>query len=393
MTHSIWRFSLVWALVGVLFSCSCKKQTPTEEPDKPRLKITGISVYEGDADNGKTVSVELDKASTEAITVNYRFVDESALFGEDFTASTTTVTLQAGETEADIPFTIIGDTLREPDESFQIVIDDAAGADVVASTASITIKNDDDGVIVPTDGYTTPTSYAGYKLVWQDEFNGSTVSNDWTFEIGDHGWGNNEWQYYTNGQNVSVANGKLVIEAREESYQGANYTSTRMITMNKQSFQYGRVDIRAVLPEGQGIWPALWMLGDNFQTVGWPACGEIDIMEVVGHEPGTVHGTVHWDNNGHAEYGDSYTLPGGKKFSEEFHVFSIIWDANSIRWFMNDIQFNEVSITPGHMTEFHAPFFFIFNIAVGGNWPGYPDATTIFPQRMIVDYIRVFEKV
>lgn len=392
MIRSFWHVPLVWALAVVMISCSCKKQPAPDEPDLPRLKVTGITVYEGDANTDHAVTIELDREASAVVTVNYRFVDESALFGEDFTSASTTVTLQPGEMEKGIPFTIIGDTLREPDETFQVTIDNVSGAEIVNTSASVTIKNDDDAVIVPTDGYSTPTSYAGYKLVWQDEFSGSTISNDWTFEIGDHGWGNNEWQYYTNGNNAWLDNGNLIIEAREEQFQGADYTSSRMITMNNQSFQYGRVDIRAVLPEGQGIWPALWMLGDNFQTIGWPACGEIDIMEVVGHEPSTVHGTVHWDNNGHVEYGNSYTLTNGKKFSDEYHVFSIIWDDTSIKWFVNDIQYSEVSITPAHMSEFHAPFFFIFNIAVGGNWPGYPDGTTLFPQRMIVDYIRVFEK-
>lgn len=386
------QFSLIGLLACSVLACSCKKQPTPEDPVVPRLKINGLSIYEGDADNTVDLLVELSEATTEVVIINYRLANESAVIGEDFSSPATTLTIAPGEVTASLPVTIVGDTLREPDETFRIVVNSVDNATNISTNVTVTIKNDDENVIIPVDGYATPTSYAGYKLVWQDEFNGNAVSNDWTFEIGDHGWGNNELQYYTNGDNVTVNNGKLIIEARKESFQGAPYTSTRMITMNKQSFQYGRVDIRAVLPEGQGIWPALWMLGSNFSSVGWPACGEIDIMELVGHEPSTVHGTVHWDNNGHAEYGNGYTLSSGKKFGDEFHVFSIIWDENSIKWYVNDIQFNEVAITQGHMTEFHAPFFFIFNIAVGGNWPGYPDATTVFPQQMVVDYVRVFQR-
>ncbi len=247
-------------------------------------------------------------------------------------------------------------------------------------------------------GYVTPLSYDGYDLVWHDEFDGNTVNPDyWVFEIGDGcpdlcGWGNNEWQYYRNG-NAWVSDGVLTIEARRENFGGSSFTSARMKTEGRKSFQYGRVDIRALLPKGQGIWPALWMLGNNITTVGWPRCGEIDIMEMIGGSgrENQVHGTLHWHNNGHVFTGGSYTLSEGT-FADEYHVFTIIWDEEYIRWFVNDIQYYELLITPAHMTEFHQEFFFIFNVAVGGNWPGYPDQTTTFPQQMRVDYIRVFQK-
>ncbi|TVQ93476.1 MAG: glycoside hydrolase family 16 protein [Bacteroidetes bacterium] len=247
-------------------------------------------------------------------------------------------------------------------------------------------------------GYTTPLHYDGWDLVWHDEFNGNSINSDyWTFEIGDGcphlcGWGNNEWQYYR-AQNAWVEGGVLTIEARRESVGNRNYTSARMKTQGKKSFQYGRVDIRALLPKGQGIWPALWTLGESITSFGWPACGEIDIMEMIGGSgrENRVHGTVHWDLNGHVQAGGSYTLPSGT-FADEYHVFSIIWDENLIRWFVNDIQYYQIDITPNHMTEFHEEHFFLFNVAVGGNWPGYPDGTTLFPQQMKVDYIRVFQK-
>ncbi len=247
------------------------------------------------------------------------------------------------------------------------------------------------------DGYITPLEYDGYSLIWNDEFNGNTINtNNWTFEIGNGcpnlcGWGNNELQYYRQ-ENAWVDGETLVIEARNENYMGSTYTSARMKTQGKQSFQYGRIDIRALLPKGQGIWPALWMLGENISTISWPACGEIDIMEMIGGSgrENETHGTVHWDNEGHNYIGGSYTPQSGT-FADEYHVFTIIWDENSIKWLVNDTQFYEIDITPEHMSEFHQNHFFIFNIAVGGNWPGDPDQTTIFPQQMKVDYIRVFQ--
>jgi hypothetical protein len=251
----------------------------------------------------------------------------------------------------------------------------------------------EDGEISIDQGYSTPMEYAGYQRVWNDEFDGESVNSaNWKFETGAGGWGNNEKQYYR-PDNTNVGGGLLTIEARKENYQNSEYTSSRMVTQGKKSFTYGRVDIRALLPKGQGIWPALWMLGSSFSTVGWPACGEIDIMEMIGGNgrEKTVHGTLHWDNNGLVSYGQSYSLNSGT-FADEYHVFTLIWDETSMKWYVNDVKFNEVDITPAHMSEFHLPHFFIFNIAVGGNWPGLPDATTIFPQQMKVDYIRVFQK-
>ncbi|MCX2742749.1 family 16 glycosylhydrolase [Mangrovivirga sp. M17] len=262
----------------------------------------------------------------------------------------------------------------------------------INQTEEITVEKGD--VVIPDEGYTTPLSYDGYTLVWQDEFDGSALSSDWTHEIGtgSNGWGNNELQYYRS-ENTTVADGYLTIEARKENFSGQNYTSSRIVTMGKQSFQYGRIDIRATLPEGQGIWPALWMLGSDFPTVGWPSCGEIDIMEMIGgqNRENTVHGTVHWDNNGsHANYGGSHTLSSGT-LSDKFHVFTIIWDSTSITWYIDDFKYHEIDITPAGLSEFHDKFFFIFNVAVGGDWPQKPDATTTFPQQMIVDYVRVFQ--
>lgn len=258
-----------------------------------------------------------------------------------------------------------------------------------STTVSIAIDH-----LAGIEGYSTPLSYDGYTLIWNDEFDGDVLSSDWTFEIGtgSSGWGNNELQYYRK-ENTTVADGYLTITAKKEDFGGQNYTSSRIITKGSQSFKYGRIDIRALLPQGQGIWPALWMLGDNITTVGWPKCGEIDIMEMIGGEnrENTVHGTLHWDDAGtKVDYGESYTLASGI-FADEFHVFTIIWDAHNIKWYVNDQHYLTIDTTPAELSEFHENFFLIFNVAVGGNWPGSPDTSTSFPQKMIVDYVRVFQ--
>ena len=250
-------------------------------------------------------------------------------------------------------------------------------------------------VSIPKVGATSPTSYTNMKLVWADEFDGTALNSDfWSFETGNgsNGWGNNELQFYRT-QNTSIQDGHLVITAKKEPFGGKEYTSSRIITKGKKEFRYGRVDIRAALPKGQGIWPALWMLGSNFDTVSWPACGEIDIMEMIGGggRENTVHGTVHWQNEGkHAQFGGKTTLPSGT-FSDQFAVYSITWDATSIRWFVDNKQYHVIDTTPAELDEFRRNFFFIFNVAVGGNWPGSPNSTTTFPQHLIVDYVRVFQ--
>lgn len=249
----------------------------------------------------------------------------------------------------------------------------------------------------PTTGYSTPESYGGYTLIWQDEFEGSSLNtNNWSHEIGtgSNGWGNNELQYYRS-QNTSVADGVLTIEARKESLSGSNYTSSRIITKDKLEFTYGRVDIRAALPFGNGLWPALWMLGADIDTNTWPRCGEIDIMELRGEEPDRVLGTVHYgpDFENRVVIGndsDPFTLPSGT-FADEWHVFSLVWDENSITWYVDDQQHFSLAIDSERATYFRKDFFLIFNVAVGGNFVVSPDASTVFPQRMFVDYVRVFQ--
>ena len=245
----------------------------------------------------------------------------------------------------------------------------------------------------------SPLSYEDFNLVWSDEFSGTRLDEkNWGHDIGtgDGGWGNNESQYYRSN-NISVADGFLTITAKRENYGGRNYTSSRIKTEGLVTFTYGRVDIRAKLPRGQGIWPALWALGNNFSEVGWPYSGEIDIMEMIGGSgrEDTIHGTVHWNIGGlSAPY--THTFTGGAftadDFSTDFNVFSVIRTADQIEWRVNDVPYYQFAIDDSaSLAAFRKPFFLIFNVAVGGNWPGYPDDTTSFPQRMVVDYVRIFE--
>ena len=231
-----------------------------------------------------------------------------------------------------------------------------------------------------------------WNLVWSDEFDGTTLNTaNWVYDIGtgSGGWGNNELEYYTDRtQNVAVTGGNLEITALKESYGGMGYTSGRIKTLGKQSWTYGKVEARIKLPTGQGIWPAFWMLGSNIGTASWPGCGEIDIMEHVNNESVT-HGTMHWDYNGYQYYGGS----SPNLDLSQYHTYAIEWDANAIKWFVDGTQYWEGNIANSinGTDEFHKPFFILLNLAVGGNWPGSPNSSTVFPAKMYVDYVRVYQ--
>jgi len=236
-----------------------------------------------------------------------------------------------------------------------------------------------------------------WQLVWHDEFDSTALDTTrWTWDIGGNGWGNAELEYYTNRvENARVDSGALVIEARQESFGGRSYTSARLKTQGLGAWKYGRVEARIQIPRGQGLWPAFWMLGDNIAQVGWPTCGEIDIMENIGKEPAIVHGTAHGPGySGANGIGAPYTLSTGA-FADNYHVYAVEWELNSIRWSVDGTQYfatTPASIPSGTTWVYDHPFFIIMNVAVGGGWPGNPDATTTFPQTMVVDYVRVYQR-
>ena len=250
------------------------------------------------------------------------------------------------------------------------------------------------------------SAYGGWQLVWSDEFDqpdgSSPDSTNWGYDIGNgnNGWGNAQLEYDTSRtNNARIQGGNLVIEADQESYGGKAYTSARMNTKGKWSWTYGRIEARMKIPRGQGIWPAFWMLGVNIDSVGWPTCGEIDIMENIGKtsDQGTDHGTIHGPGySGGNGIGGTYTLPGGAKLSDDFHIYAIEWTTNQIKWFLDTNQFftaTPASLPGGTTWVFTAPQFIILNLAVGGKWPGNPDGTTVFPQQMLVDYVHVYNYV
>ena len=251
-----------------------------------------------------------------------------------------------------------------------------------------------------------PGDLTGRTLVWRDEFTGpngfSVDSAKWSFNIGGNGWGNNELQTYTDrSANADLEGGFLVITALKQTFSGPDnitrdYTSARLVTRDKFTQAYGRFEARIKLPYGQGIWPAFWMLGDNIGTSGWPQCGEIDIMENIGREPSVVHGTLHGPGysagNGISA---AYTLPNGRKFSDSFHTFAVEWEPNHIRFYVDGHLYKTrtpADLPPGKPWVFDHPFFIILNVAIGGGWPGNPDTTTVFPQKMLVDYVRVYQR-
>jgi beta-glucanase (GH16 family) len=236
----------------------------------------------------------------------------------------------------------------------------------------------------------------GWTLVWHDEFDGTALDPArWSYDQGGL-WSNGELQFYTaRPENVRVEGGHLVLEARDEEYFGNAYTSGRITTSGKASFTYGRIEARMMGPPGQGLWPAFWMLGDDVAKVNWPGCGEIDIVEVIGKEPGTAHATVHGASfHGVAGLTRSYALPAGA-LSDAEHVYAVEWEPGVIRWYLDDVQYQTVTPrdlpVPEHW-PFQKPFFIILNLAVGGTWPGDPDASTPFPAQLRVDYVRVYQR-
>jgi len=389
---------VVFAGFAVLHFAGCSKSGGSQPtPSAVSAKINSVSQERTTTASVFKFSVTLDKAATSNVSVHYTTQEGDAKAPADFTAATGTLTINAGQTKGDIEVTVTGDSIRKDNQLFYVQLDNPQGCTITTSKGTGTIINENGSSFpVSNAGYTTPDNYPGYTLVWSDEFATNTINPaTWTFETGAGGWGNNELENYTSSQqNAFVSQGNLIIEARRINSGGSTtYTSARMITKNQKTFTYGRVDIRAKLPIGKGIWPALWMLGNNIDATGWPACGEIDIMELLGQEPNKMYGTVHYGSSfaTHQSKGTSYTLSSGN-FNDAFHVYSMIWTADSIKLLVDDTQFfatDKAGI--GTPYPFDNPFFFIFNIAVGGNWPGSPDGSTVFPQRMIVDYVRVFQ--
>lgn len=238
-----------------------------------------------------------------------------------------------------------------------------------------------------------------WQLLWSDEFNGSAKSapdeSKWSYELGGGGWGNQELEVYTKSPENIFEDGQGHLVMRAVKTADSGYTSARLRTLGKFSFTYGRAAARIRIPRGQGIWPAFWMMGTDIQSKGWPGAGEIDIMENIGKEPNAVHGTIHGPGySGAQSIGEKFELPGGGAFADDFHEYAVVWSPGKIVFEVDGKPYHEVTpskLPKGGKWVFDHPFYLLLNLAVGGAWPGNPDATTKFPQELVVDWVRVWQ--
>lgn len=396
---------VIWACtIASIWIAGCSSDAdptnPNQQPNDalPELTIDAALAVETDAGGKMDFIVSTNRSDfTEDITFQFATNGLTAEPDKDFVTTTGQGTIPVGSSSFTISVDILNDDDREIDELLEVSISDAQQATIGRATGIGSITDNDTSLLGDENGYNTPTSYFGFRQIWNEDFDGSSVDEErYNFEIGDGcpnicGWGNDELQNYTNEQkNVKLENGIMTITAIQEDV--LSFTSARLQTKDKVEFQFGRIDVRAKLPKGQGLWPAIWMLGANIDEVGWPACGEIDIMELVGHKPNQVVGTAHWGEPGQSSTFQSSTFTQAEDFSDGFHVFTLVWELNKMTWYVDERKFHTIEReNVNAQWRFNQPFFFVFNIAVGGRYPGNPDETTVFPQTMEMDYIRVFQ--
>lgn len=373
------RFKIFVLCLAIPFM-SCNKNNSSPDLKNISIKVEDVIQKRDSLNSAVKFRISVTPVSDQTIKVDYATEEGTAKAAIDYMSKSGTVTIAPGQSEAFIEVPVIGRQLKQSTQQFYLKLTNATGAQLQNDKATAKLEN-----------------IGKLELVWSDEFNGTALNtSNWNYETGGGGWGNHELQTYTSGtNNAYIENGNLVIEAKKDSVGYNNYTSARITTKGKQKFTYGRVDIKAKLPVTKGIWPALWMLGENITTVNWPACGELDIMELIGKNPNKIYGTAHWGSSSanHASAGGNYTLPSGD-YSNGFHVFSIEWSADKIEWSVDSTKFYELSMQniTGSNFPFDKDFFLIFNVAVGGDWPGNPDASSVFPQKMYVDYVRVYQR-
>ena len=380
----------------LLSNAACSRSSDNPGGDLPALQSAAISQSRQHTPSVFRFYLNLSKKTSKPVQVDFSTVNGTAIAGKDFTSRSGTLVFASGAQSDSIDIQVSGDSLRQADQQFSLQLSNPVGITLATSTVTATIVNAD-GTFLATDtaGYRSAASYPGYHLAWSDEFNDAAVNTqNWNFETGNNGWGNHELENYTGRpQNVFESNGNLIIEARKENLDGSAYTSARITTQGKQILTFGRIDMRAKLPVSAGMWPALWMLGSNITTTPWPACGEIDIMELIGKNPMQVVGSYHWKQTNGQEGTINNVWNATEDFSKKFHVFSLIRAQNSMQLLVDDQPYVTITdqSTQG-VYPFNDPFFLIFNVAVGGDWPGAPDNSTVFPQRMFVDYVRFFQQ-
>lgn len=364
------RFQLLLVFLAIFISCTGGDvEDPYTPPDDPEVIIPSnlsltITIVGADATNPNgdgSGLVQCRATATDAVKFGFRFGDGA----------------EVESTSGNIEYTYTQNGTNN--YSIYLVAYSSTGHSATISK-SIT-------VLVTTD----------WSLIWSDEFDldGTPATSKWNYDIGtgSGGWGNNELQYYTNrSDNVVQQNGNLIITAKKETYGSSDYTSARLKTQGKFSFTYGKVEVRAKLPSGTGVWPAIWMLGDDITSIGWPACGEIDIMEYVGYQPNVVHSAIHTtSSSGNTVNHHSMDLSSAE---EEFHVYSIQWTSTQIRFYVDETL--HYTYQPSGYNDATWPFtknqFLILNLAVGGNWGGSQGVDdSIFPQQFLIDYVRVYQ--
>ena len=382
-------FSLSVIFFG-LIACS------GDEPAGASTFLLGTElITEGAATSERSVKIIRQGNLNSALTLDYEIIHVGTQESVDLVATSGALEFLKGSAEAIIPVVVTGDNYSEITEIFKVVLT----TPTTSNEFQVSIVDDDETSSVLSDetGFFSPVAYPSMKAVWSDEFDGQSLNlQSWTYDLGNGcpnlcGWGNNELQLYGEQSSViNVASGNLTIRAIDDN---GIYRSARIKTKGKVEITYGRVDIRAKLPKGKGIWPAMWMLGANIDSNPWPGCGEIDIMELIGSEPSVVHGTVHYQDNATKAYRTSTgsTTLTGETFSDKFHVFSAVWDRSRIDWYLDGKLFGSFNYPSESGNIFRLKYYFLMNVAVGGRWPGSPDNTTVFPQEMVVDYIRVFQ--
>mgnify|MGYP003576810401 FL=1 len=381
------RRFLIAVIITGLAACEGGGSNNTPAEILSKLSIDDVTLFEGSGDNTPfEFTISMDKTFSGPVSVSYSTADGTAKGGEDYTAVTAqTVTFQPGERTKKITVSVIGDTKREGAETFTVNLSNIVNGVLAKATGTGTIRDDDEGA-------------AFTNLVWSDEFDytGLPDSRKWGYDVGGHGWGNNELQYYTKErpENARVEEGHLIIEARREKMESRDYTSARLVTKNKGDWKYGRIEVKAKLPQGRGIWPAIWMLPTEWKYGDWPASGEIDIMEFVGYEPDRVHGTVHTQSFNHSigtQKGSSLRFTD---LATAFHIYAIEWHADKIDFYVDGERYFTFTNTNRGAADwpFDQAFHLILNIAVGGNWGGAQGVDpAVYPQKFLIDYVRVYQ--
>ena len=381
------RRFLFAVMVTGLAACEGGGSNTTPAEILSKLSVDDVTLFEGSS--GTTpfeFTISMDKTFSQPVSVSYSTADGTAKGGEDFTAvSAQTVTFQPGERSKKVTVDVVGDTKKEGAETFTINLSNVVNGVITKASGTGSIRDDDEGA-----AYT--------NLVWSDEFDYTGLPNPqkWSYDVGGSGWGNNELQYYTKDrpENARVEGGNLIITARREAMEGRDYTSARLVTKNKGDWKYGRVEVKAKLPQGRGVWPAIWMLPTEWKYGDWPASGEIDIMEFVGYEPDRVHGTVHTQSFNHGigtQKGSSLQFTD---LATASHVYAIEWYADKIDFFIDNQRYFTFTNSGKGFADwpFDQSFHLILNVAVGGNWGGAQGVDpSVYPQQFVIDYVRVYQ--